>query len=68
MNFLFFCSEYYVNWCVVVFVVVVVVFFFFFFNYWDLELMPLSATKRCHPNSNKAYSSTRLLILNVLTM
>ena len=33
MNFLFFCSEYYVNGCVVVFVVVVVVvvvFFFFF--------------------------------------
>ena len=44
------------------------IYIYIFFNYWDLELMPLSATKRCHPNSNKAYSSTRLLILNVLTM
>ena len=43
-------------------------FFFFFLIYWDLELMPLSATKRCHPDFNKARSSTRLLILNGLTM
>ena len=28
MNFLFFCSEYYVNGCVAVFVVVIVFFFF----------------------------------------
>ena len=70
MNFFFFRSEYYVNGrvAVFVFVVVVVVFFFFFYNYWDLELMPLSATKRCHLDFNKACNSTRLLILNGLTI
>ena len=60
-NFFFFYSEYYVNGCVAVFVVV-------FFFYWDLELMPLSTTKRCHLDFNKARSSTWLLILNGLTM
>ena len=63
MNFLFFCSEYYVNGCVAVFVVVIVFFFF-----WDLELMSLSATKHRHSDFNKACSSARLLILNGLTM
>ena len=43
-------------------------FFFFFFCYWDLELMLLTVTKRCHPNFKKACSSNRLLILNSLTM
>ena len=77
MNFFFFCSEYYVNGCVVVFVVVVAVavvflffiyFLFFLFIYWDLELMPLSARKHRRPDFNRAYSSVRLLILNGLTM
>ena len=42
-------------------------YFYFIYIYWDLKLMSLSATKRCHPDFNKAYSSTRLLILNGLT-
>ena len=28
-------------------------FFFFFFFYWDLELMLLTVTKRCHPDFKK---------------
>ena len=42
-------------------------FLLFFFGYWDLGLTPLLATKRCHPDFNKAYNSARLLILNGLT-
>ena len=48
-------------------VLLVVVVVFFFFN-WDLELMLLTVTKRCHPDFNKACNSIRLLILNGLTM
>ena len=33
------------------------IYLFFIFLYWDLELMPLSATKRCRPDFNRAYSS-----------
>ena len=66
MNFFFFYDEYYVNGYVAVFVLFC--FFFLFFFYWDLELIPLSTTKRCYPDLNKAYSSTWLLILNGLTM
>ena len=57
MNFSFFCGEYYVNGYVVV-----------FSFHWDLEPMLLMVTKSCHPDFNKACSSTQLLILNSLTM
>ena len=40
--------------------------FLFIFYYWDLGLMPLSATKRRHPDFNKACNTG--LILNGLTM
>ena len=40
---------------------------FLFCFYWNLEQMSLTVTKCCHPDFNKARSSTRLLILNGLT-
>ena len=39
-----------------------------FFFFWDLGLMSLSAMKRRYPDFNKACDSTRLLILNGLTI
>ena len=47
--------------------VLLFLFFCFFFN-WDLELMSLTVTKRCHPDFNKARNSPWLLILNGQTM
>ena len=49
-------------------VLLFLLFFIFIFYYWDLGLMPLSATKRRHPDFNKACNSARLLIFNGLTM